>query len=271
MHGRARRRASASPSFLPRARNAIASTACPSPATARRRRWSAPTGVTSARRWRGKANTGSGLPDAVRSGRLQAVGERRASPRSPSAPRRPRGPLRRAPQRPRRRAAPRERRATRRAARSASVTPAAIACPPPLTANPASTAARTARPRSTPAIERPEPVACPPVERKREGRALEPLLEPRRDEADDARRPSLARDDDRRAALLEAERQRAPRPRPRRAPRSRSLGARGSSRSSSTAIARASRSSAVVRSRTPKAASPMRPPALMRGPMRKPR
>ena len=83
-----------------------------------------------------------------------------------------------------------------------------MAWPPPLIARPASTAARTARPRSTPAIERPEPVACPPVERQREGRAVEPLLEPRRDEADDARRPGLARHDhDRRAALLEAERQ----------------------------------------------------------------
>ena len=47
----------------------------------------------------------------------------------------------------------------------------------------------------------------PARERKRKGRALEPLLEPRREEADDAGRPCLARDDDdRRATLLEAER-----------------------------------------------------------------
>ena len=47
----------------------------------------------------------------------------------------------------------------------------------------------------------------PADERQRESGAFEPLLEPRRDEADDARRPVLAGDDDRRAALVEAERE----------------------------------------------------------------
>ena len=45
-----------------------------------------------------------------------------------------------------------------------------------------------------------------PGERQRERRALEPLLEPGREQADDAGRPRFAGDDDRRAAFLEAER-----------------------------------------------------------------
>ena len=74
-------------------------------------------------------------------------------------------------------------------------------------ATPASIAARTARPRSTPTIERPEPVAWPPARRQREGRALEPFLEPRRQQADDPGRPTFPGYDDRSAPLLEAQRQ----------------------------------------------------------------
>ena len=47
----------------------------------------------------------------------------------------------------------------------------------------------------------------PPGKRQCEGRALEPLLEPRREQADDARRPRLSRHDDRSAPFLEAQRQ----------------------------------------------------------------
>ena len=42
-----------------------------------------------------------------------------------------------------------------------TVTPAAMVCPPPFFASPASTAPRTAAPISTPAMERAEPVASP--------------------------------------------------------------------------------------------------------------
>ena len=72
--------------------------------------------------------------------------------------------------------------------------------------NPASTAARTALPMSTPAIERPEPVAFPAGEGQREGRAVEPLFQPRRQKADHARRPAFARHHHRGAPLLEPER-----------------------------------------------------------------
>ena len=109
------------------------------------------------------------------------------------------------------------------------------------------------------------------VQRQRECRPLEPLLEPRRDEADDAARPTLARDDDRRAALLEPERQQRFRL---------GLGQRRDLDLLARAVQRdrvrrrscaPPSSSRVVSSLTPSAASPMRPPALMRGPMRKPR
>ncbi len=59
---------------------------------------------------------------------------------------------------------------------------------------------------STPAIERPEPVASQRAKRQREGRPLEALLQSRRDQANDAARPALARHHHRRAALFEAER-----------------------------------------------------------------
>ena len=45
-----------------------------------------------------------------------------------------------------------------------------------------------------------------PGERQRERRTLEPLLEPRREQADDAGRPCFADDDDRRAAFFQPER-----------------------------------------------------------------
>ena len=72
-------------------------------------------------------------------------------------------------------------------------------------ASPASTAARTTRPRSTPAIRAAGAGRDGAVQRQRESRPLEPLLEPRRDDADDARRPALARHDHASAAFLEPE------------------------------------------------------------------
>ena len=56
-------------------------------------------------------------------------------------------------------------------------------------------------------MDRPDPIGVVAGERQGEGRAVEPLLEPRRDQADDAGRPGLARDHHRRAPLLEAERE----------------------------------------------------------------
>src|SRR6185437_8242753 len=73
----------------------------------------------------------------------------------------------------------------------ATVSPAAIAWPPPLVARPEATSPCTMRPMSTPGIERAE---------------AEAILQPRGDEADDARRPALAGDDDAGAALLQSER-----------------------------------------------------------------
>ena len=110
-----------------------------------------------------------------------------------------------------------------------------------------------------------------PGEGQREGRALEPLLEPRREQADDAGRPSSRprRPPPRRAPRGRATAALPPRPPP--APRSRSAGGCGSAGRVRSRSSRASMSSVAVRSRTPSAASPMRPPALMRGPMTKPR
>ncbi len=100
-------------------------------------------------------------------------------------------------------------------------------------------------------------------EGERKGRPGEPLLEPGGDQADHARRPAFARDDDRGAPFLQSQRQQRFRL---------GFGERGDldlatgaiDRSSSAAMSRASRSSVVVSSRAPSPASPMRPPALMR-------
>ena len=109
-----------------------------------------------------------------------------------------------------------------------SVMPAAMAWPPPFSSSPAATAWRTARPRSTPAIERPEPVPMSPgSERDREGGAAEALLQPRGDEPDDARMPARRRRHHDGALLLDPERRHAPRPLPPRRRPARSPGARG--------------------------------------------
>ena len=110
----------------------------------------------------------------------------------------------------------------------------------------------------------------PARERQREGRTLEPLLEPRRKQADDARRPCLARDDDRGAPLLEAEREQRFRLRLRQRFNLDLLTDPVQPVEFSRDRARLM-SSGAVRSRTPSAASPIRPPALMRGPIIKPR
>ena len=63
-----------------------------------------------------------------------------------------------------------------------------MAWPPPATSRPLSFAASTAAPRSTPEIERPEPLPMPVlVERDDDRRAAELLLEPAGDDADHAR------------------------------------------------------------------------------------
>ena len=83
-----------------------------------------------------------------------------------------------------------------------------MAWPPPFTITPASRAARTALPRSTPAIERPEPLAKPVFGLLGENKArqLEAFLEPRRGQPDDAGMPALAGHHDHRTALLLAQR-----------------------------------------------------------------
>ena len=76
----------------------------------------------------------------------------------------------------------------------ASVTPAAMAWPPPLSRSPSATARRTARPISTPAMERPEPVPMPPGSSAM-AKAGRPnfSFEPRRDECRRRRGASLRR------------------------------------------------------------------------------
>ena len=173
----------------------------------------------------------------------------------------------------RRRASLRDRRGTRRARPCATVMPAAMAWPPPLTSRPSVTAWRTARPRSTPGIERPEPVPMSPgpsatAKAGRPNRSFEP----RRDEARRRRDASAA----------------TPSP-PRRRGSSRPSAAIASASASATAA-----SSIVWRSRLRRSSSaaiargfrgvvaqqqhgrrdrpaPIRPPALMRGPSMKPR
>ena len=139
--------------------------------------------------------------------RPRGDGRAPASPPSRSAPRRP---LRPASARAFATAWPS--RSSRKARQSpsrsvASVTPAAIACPPPLIATPGF----DRRPHHPAEIDARDRAAgagrVAPGEAQREGRALEPLLEPRREQADDARRPGRSRDHDRRAALLEAQRE----------------------------------------------------------------
>ena len=89
----------------------------------------------------------------------------------------------------------------------ASVTPAAMACPPPFISSPSATARRTACPRSTPAIERPDPVPYSPGSSAmaKAGRPYRSLSR-RCDEADHAGMPAFRRRDHHRALLLDAER-----------------------------------------------------------------
>ena len=88
-----------------------------------------------------------------------------------------------------------------------SVTPAAMAWPPPLIRSPSLTAWRTARPRSTPAIERPEPVPMPPgssamAKAGRPNRSLSRAAT----RPDHARMPAFGGGDDDGALVFDAER-----------------------------------------------------------------
>jgi hypothetical protein len=104
----------------------------------------------------------------------------------------------------------------------ATVSPAAIRCPPPFTSSPSAASRWIAAPRSTPETERPEPLPSP-LEPDHHGGAVRRLLQPRRDDAHHAGMPAFARGPDQ-----AARRARAPRPAParRRAPPPRSRAAR---------------------------------------------
>jgi len=67
---------------------------------------------------------------------------------------------------------------------------AAMAWPPPFIQYPVFTACRTALPRSTPEIERPEPVRCRRFQRNRKSRPREFFLQPRGNQPDNARMPA---------------------------------------------------------------------------------
>ena len=74
-------------------------------------------------------------------------------------------------------------------------------------ATPASIAARTARPRSTPAIERPEPVACPPASVSAKAGRSNRSLSLAASRPTTPGRPCFPGHDDRSAPFLEAQRQ----------------------------------------------------------------
>ena len=141
-------------------------------------------------------------------------------------------------------------------------------CPPPVVRMPACRAAITAAPRSSPGSERPEPFASPSAIAGDAGRAVEPLLHPAGDDADHARMPVGAAD----------QQHGVPGHRLRlggRASAASSIDASTSCRcrftaSSWSASARASTGSSQSSRRRPRSASLIRPAALMRGPRPKP-
>ena len=121
-------------------------------------------------------------------------------------------------------------------------------------------------------MERPEPVPVPPRS-KRDGksRPAVALLQPRRHQPDHAGMPAFLRGDDDRALLLQAERGHRLGFGLRQASPARWRGARRSGGRARRRCARLRSASSSSSSRTPRSARPMRPPALMRGPSRKPR
>ena len=154
----------------------------------------------------------------------------------------------------------------------ATVKPAAMGWPPPLTSRPACRAAVTAAPISTPGTERHDalPIAVLPGDDDR--RPVVALLEPARDDADDAGVPAPVMGEDqgrrRKNLRLLADSTCSM------ASSSTACSMAWRSRLSASrrrAISAASSSSAVVMSRAPRLASPTRPPALTRGPSMKPR
>ena len=160
----------------------------------------------------------------------------------------------------------------RRACPGAMVTPAAIAWPPPLISRPVATAWRTAAPRSTPVIERPEPVPMPPG-----SSAIAKAGRPKRSFSRAATSPTTPGCQPCPAVTTTAPFSSMP---------SAAIASASASRERllldrlplavepvelgrhRAGLASASSSSS---SRAPRSARPMRPPALMRGPSRKPR
>ena len=150
---------------------------------------------------------------------------------------------------------------------AASVSPAAIACPPPATSSPLSFAASTAAPKSTPEIDRPEPLPPPSSVSAITiaGRPKRSLMRPATMPITPWCQPEfitvMTAAPLNPAACASACSQ-----------TSISIERRSSfSRSSSTAMARASSGAVEVSRRTPRSDLPTRPPALIRGPRAKPR
>ena len=125
---------------------------------------------------------------------------------------------------------------------------------------------------STPGIERPEPVSDPAAApRNCEGGSAETLLQPRRDQPDHARVPALAARHQHGRPLTRAKLRVYFRDRLANRGSLDRLALRRSAGRAAAAILSASTGSAAVSRRAPRLASPIRPPALMRGPSRKPR
>ncbi len=236
------------------------------------RTWSLPTASALIRCTSPHRDVGPGQPAPEQAQRCRASrpASRRAGPAEGEATGRAGWSARPKPRDGSRRAARPAVRRAHRACRPATVSPAAIACPPPAASRP-----RCRAPRSSPRRGRPQRSSglspCRGallVERDdRRGLAESSPSMPSGDDADHARMPAAAgRASTHRAVVLRGELRlrRLPAPLPR------SLGAPRSAATSCAAIARASSGSSVVSRRTPSVASPTRPPALIRGPSAKP-
>ena len=258
-----------SPTGWPTARKAMASSREPSPASSTQRMWLSPITLAKRTRCAGKAKRGDGLP--CPNGPALSIRSMKSSltPAGVMAPSISRAVAARAAFE-RSRSMRSKRARTSSSLSRATVRPAAMAWPPPLTSSPSAVSALTAPPISTPAIERSEPVPWPPF-----SQAMTQLGRRKRSTSREATRPTtplchsseptttMGRSGSwstRRSASAVAASS---------MPVSIDLRSRFSL-SSSAAILAASASSSIERRRAPSAASPMRPPALMRGPSTKP-
>ena len=215
-----------------------------------------------------KAKRGAGAAGAEGAGGLDLARSGRPSPRPASAARRgvrsaarsgrrPAGPAARQPRHRRFELSPRQRSGPRPSGGRR-----------PSISRPSAASRCTAAPRSMPGTERPEPLPMSPSKPITTAGRFVGLFQPRRDDADDAGVPAVARGPDQRRvepARLGLRQGGVAHLRPR------SRAVRCSARRAVRPGPCASCGSSVASSRAPRSAWPIRPPALTRGPSRKPR